>query len=483
MNEDLEILPAGAESWEVASDKVTWTFHIRKGLQWSDGVPVTAHDYAFQYQRMADPKTGFDYGWFFTDILNFGEIQKGEKPVSDLGVTALDDYTLQIVTTVPEPFFPQKTLMVRAVPKHVAEGEETPGAWAASPETCVSSGPFKLISWTKDKEMVFGVNPDYKGDYKPYLEKLVFLIGGSESVMPAYEANEIDANAYLGYSVTPADVAKGQVNPKESGLHFYTNFRTFYVPLDSTKPPFDDVRVRKAFAKAVDRDGLAASAVRDMGVPTYAMLPRGFHAANVDALKPYQQYDPEQAKKLMAEAGYPDGQGFPEVNIYNYVEWESIKSALEALRAGWKETLGVTVNINNVEAKVYGAGRSAKEFEMMFELYEFDYVDASNMLGLWAHNNRYSWTNDEFNALVDEADTTMGDDAKRVQLYQEAEKVLVDDVGAIFLYNEKRPQFWKPYIKGTSLEPNKDGTVAWRGNKLGLTPFTIYITKDVENYR
>jgi len=482
MNEDFEIVPAGAESWEVASDNVTWTFHIRKGMVWSDGHPFTAVDYEYMYQRMADPKVGFDWGWFYTDIVNFSAVQKGEKPVSDLGVKALDDYTLQIVTIKPEPYFPGKAIMMVPAPKHVAEKDQIPGAWSASVETCISGGPYKLVSWVKGKEMVFQANEKYTGPFKPLLEKQVYKIGGVESIMPAYEASEIDAVAYAGANaITPADIAKAQANPEKAGLHFYVNFRTTYIALDSTKPPFDDVKVRKAFAKAIDREALCQSAARDMGIPAYSMLMPGFHANNVEGLKEYQMFNAEEAKKLLAEAGYPDGKGFPEIELTTYNT--APRPVLEAVAAMWKEVLGVTVKLNLVEYATYAEKRGKHELQMLYEGYEFDFADASHLMDMWAKGVRFPWTNAEFQKLVDEANFLVGDDARRIQLYQDAEKILVNDVGGIFITYDLRAQFWKPYVKGKSLEPNKDGVVAFRGNKLGLTDYTIYITKDVAGYR
>lgn len=482
LNEDFELVPAGAESWSVADDGLTWTFKIRPGMKWSDGQPFTARDYEYMYQRMADPKVGFDWGWFYTDIVNFSEVQKGEKPVSELGVKAVDDTTLQITTLKPEPYFPQKAIMMVPAPKHIAETDEIPGAWSVNPETAVSGGPFILTKWDKGKEMVFEANKAYTGPFKPLLEKQIYKIGSVESVMPAYESNEIDAVAYAGWAgITPADIAKAQADPEKAGLHYYTDFRTNYVALDSTKPPFNDVKVRKAFAKAIDRDALTQSAARDIGIPAYSMLMPGFHANNVEGLKPYQAYNSEEAKKLLAEAGYPDGKGFPEVTLTTYNT--APRAVLEALAAMWKEVLGVTVNLNFVEYATYAEKRGKHELPMLFEGYQFDYTDASHLMDMWAQGVRFPWTNEEYQKLVEEADYLVGDEAKRIQLYQDAEKILVDDVGGIFIMYDKRPQFWKPYVKGKSLEPNKDGIVAFRGNKLGLTDYTVYIAKGVENFR
>lgn len=482
INEDFDWLPAGAESWEVADDGVTWTFHIRKGLEWSDGVPLTAVDYEYMYQRMANPVVGFDWGWFFTDILNFSAVQKGEVPVADLGVKAIDDYTLQIITVAPEPYFPVKQIMQVPAPKHIAEKDEIPGAWSASPETCISSGPYVLTEWTKGKELVFEINKNYKGPFKPYIEKQVYYASEPEAVMPAYWAGDIDAVAYAGWAgITAADIAKGKANPTGTGLHFYADFRTQYVAMDTYNAPFNDVRVRQAFAKAIDRDAISQSAMRDQGSPAYSMLMPGFHAAIPEPLKVYQAYNPDEAKQLLADAGYAGGAGFPEVTLTTYNT--APRPLLEALRAQWKEVLGVTVEINLVDYGLYAEGRGKHELTLLYEGYQFDFPDASHLLDMWAQGSRFPWVNEEFQALVKEANHLVGDDAKRIELYHEAEKILCEEVGGIFLLNDLRAQFWKPYLVGKSLEPNKDGIVAFRGNKLGLTDYTVYITKEVEKYR
>ncbi len=483
LNEDFTLLPAGAEKWSVAADNVTWTFNIRKGMKWSDGQPFTAKDYEYMYQRMADPKTAFDWGWFYTDIVNFSEVQAGKAQISELGVKAIDDYTLQIVTKQPEPYFPQKCIMMVPAPKHIASKDAIPGAWAAAPETCVSGGPFKLTSWEKGKQMVFTANKDYTGPFKPLLEKQIYLIGSTQAVMPAYEANQIDAVAYAGASgITTADIAKGKTDAAKSGLHFYVDFRTQYIALDSTKPPFNDVKVRQAFAKAIDRDGLTQSAAKDMGIPAYSMLMPGFHANNVNGLKQYQAFDKTAAQKLLSDAGFPGGKGFPtDITLTTYNT--APKALLEAIVAQWKENLGVTVNLNLVEYATYADKRGKHELQMLYEGYQFDYTDASHLMDMWAAGSRFPWTNADFQKLVDQADHLVGDDAGRIKLYQDAEKILSEQVGGIFLLYDQRAQFWKPYVKGKSLEANKDGIVAFRGNKLGLTDYTVYITKDVANFR
>jgi len=315
------------------------------------------------------------------------------------------------------------------------------------------------------------------------LEKEVYLIGSVESVMQAYWGNQIDAVAYAGAAgITTADIAKGKADMAKSGLHFFVNFRTQYIALDTTKPPFDDLKVRQAFAKAIDRDALSQSVARDQGIPAYSMLMPGFHANNVEGLKPYQAYDKAAAQKLLADAGFPGGKGFPtDITLTTYNT--EPKPILEAVVAQWKEVLGVTINLNFVEYATYAEKRGKHELQMLYEGYEFDYTDASHLMDMWAAGSRFPWTNAEFQKLVDQADHLVGDEAGRIKLYQEAEKILCEQVGGIFLLYDQRAQFWKPYVKGKSLEPNKDGIVAFRGNKLGLTDYTVYITKDVADYR
>jgi len=479
INEDLELVGAVAESWKLEDDGLTWTFTIRQGLQWSDGVPLTAKDVEFTYQRMAHPDVAFDWSWFFTDIENLAEISTGEKPMSDLGVKVVDEYTIQMKMKAPAPYFPDKTLMVTISPAHVIKEINGPVDWSTDPATAVASGPFKLASWEKGKEIVFVANDKYTGVFKPYLKEIRLLVGAPEAVMAAYETGEIDAVAYEGLSISPADIARAQEDPEGWGLHFYDDWGTYMLVFNNEMAPFDNTLVRQAIARAVDKAALAASAGRDLSTPAFALLGPGFPAHN-PALKDVNSFDVAAAQALLTEAGYPNGEGLENLTCTTWGPLDPVRKGwIEGVLGQLKTNLNVDIKLDVLEVGVFYTEKAKHVYPFTFQQYQYDYIDPSNMLALFT-TGRYDYTNPEYDALIEEADHFTGPREERLALYQQAEQILVEDAGGVFLYWARVAQFWRPYVKGKSLEPSKDGIVAFRGNKLGLTHYTIYITNERE---
>ena len=479
INEDLELVGAVAESWELEDDGLTWTFHIRPGLEWSDGEPLTAYDVEFTYQRMAHPDMGFDWGWFFTDIANFSEVSKGELPMEELGVKAVDELTFQAIMKSPAPYFPDKTLMVTISPKHIIGEINGPVDWSTDPETAVSGGPFKLAKWDKGREIVYVANENYKGVFKPFLKEIRLLVGSAEAVMPAYEAGDIDAVAYEGRSITPADIARAKGNPEEWGLNIYDDWGTYMLVFNNSMEPFDNPKLRQAIARAIDKEALAASAGRDASAPAFALLGPGFPAHN-PALKDVNSFDVEAAQQLLAEAGYPNAEGLGTLTVYTWGPLNPVRKGwIEGVQGQLKTNLNIDLEIEIFEIRTFYTEKAKHVYPFTFQQYQYDYIDPSNMLALYKTGN-YDYSNEAYDALVEEADHYTGPTEERIALYQQAEEILVEDAGGVFLYWAKTPQFWKPYLKGKSLEPNKDGIVAFRGNKLGLTHYTMYITNERE---
>ena len=479
INEEMELVGAVAESWQLEDDGLTWTFNIRPGLQWSDGEPLTARDVEFTYQRIAHPDVAFDWSWFFTDIENLAEVVAGEKPMAELGVKMVDESTVQFKMKAPAPYFPDKTLMVTISPAHVIGEPNGPVDWSTDPATAVASGPFKLAKWDKGKEIVFVANEMYTGVFRPYLKEIRLLVGSQEAVMPAYEAGDIDAVAYEGLNITPADIARAQEDPEAWGLHFYDDWGTYMLVFNNEMAPFDNPLVRQAIARAVDKEALAASVGRDLSTPAFALLGPGFPAHNPE-LKEVNSFDVAAAQQLLADAGYPNGEGLEALTCTTW-------GPLNPLRKGWiegvlgqlKTNLNLDVNLDVQEIRLFYTEKAKHVYPFTFQQYQYDYIDPSNMLGLFKTGN-YDYTNLDYDALIEEADHYVGPREERMALYQQAERILVEDAGGVFLFWVRAAQFWRPYVKGAALEPNSAGVVAFRGNKLGLTHFSMYITADRE---
>ncbi len=452
LDENYEVVPACADSWEMAEDGLSWTFNLQPGLTWSDGSPLTAADFEYGMKRQLDPKTGSSFGWFYADIKNAGPVYAGQLPPDQLGVVAKDDVTLVIETEGVVPYLPMLMAFPSGAPVPRKMVEQYGDQWSTNPETCLTNGPYKLEEWTKGQRIVLTLNPNYKGRYKGSIEKMIFTFGMTDAMFTAYQAGEIDgihADAEFANLISASDLKVIERDPKLSAelLRFpYLGVQYIFFP---DEEPFDDIRVRQAFSHAIDRDKLVQVALGGLGVPAFGMLPPGMPGYPGDALNDIQRYDPELARQLLADAGYPDGKGFPVQEFWVREPDQSLKTACEMIQAMLKENLGVDIQIMPQEKKVFVDVLGKKEMPLAIVHWMYDYVDPSDFLNVVWHSEkgRHTWKNAEFDALVDEA---MGetDAEKRIELYQQANRVLSEDVGAVFLWYPTHTQMWKPYVKG-----------------------------------
>ncbi|TMJ14368.1 MAG: peptide ABC transporter substrate-binding protein [Bacillati bacterium ANGP1] len=472
-----EIKPLAAERWTISPDGRTWTFFLRRGLQWSDGAPLTAEDFEYTLKRIADPQTGFDVAWYFGAIKGFTEANEGKASVDLIGVVTANPTTLQITTTDPTPYLPMLLSDLYVVPKHIVS--KVGDTWSTSPATAVSAGPFKLASWERDRMLVYAANPLYRGLRKPYLERIVYKIGRDETLFPAYLGGEIDAIPWIYEgSVSPSDIARIQADPRLKGESYtWPYYQTWWIAFGGEQTAFKDPRVRRAFAMAVDRDAIIKSVWRGMAAPAYGMLPPGFHCADPARLKGAAPFNPEQAKRLLAEAGYPDGKGFPKYDLLLRAASPSVQTAGEAIQAMIKQNLGIDVGVQNLERKLFMDRLNKHELPLVLIPWEYDYFDASNFMNIYRTGGRHPWSNAEYDRLVNEANSTMGE-AQRCATYRKAEDVLVRDPGAAFLWHPTVIQLWKPWVKGEIQRRNKFGIVGWqRPSKADMLPY-IYIGRE-----
>ncbi|HOR42610.1 MAG TPA: peptide ABC transporter substrate-binding protein [Atribacterota bacterium] len=455
LNKDLEVAPLGAEYWKVSEDGLNWTFHLRKGLKWSDGAPVTAHDYVFALQRAVI--NGYDFSWYWSTIAgikNWERVEKNELPVDELGIKALDDYTLTITTETPKPFLAMVLTRLYPTPRHAVQryGDE----YATRAETMVGNGPFMVIEWVRGSHITLVQNPYYEGIWPPYLEKIVLKYGtfDPETGFPAYLNDEIHYS-----ELNAGQLAYVKKNLPEE-LYSGPMLRLFYLSFDTTKPPFNDVRVRQAFNHAINREELCSTVLRDVAIPEYSVLMKGFPGYDPIQAKELSEYDLELAKKLLAEAGYPDGEGFPEQELWvrnasQHAVWQIPAAAY--LQAQLKEALGVNIIPRLIEVKTYTDALNQYSHNLFLATYGFDYLDPSNFMDLFLTNGRHSWPNPDYNRLVNEADSAF-DWEERIEKYREAEQVLIQEAPAIFIFQAMHCVVWKPFLKVGALEKNKEGT-------------------------
>jgi len=472
-----EIKPLAAERWTISPDGRTWTFFLRKGLQWSDGTPLTSEDFEYTIKRIANPETGFDVAWYFAAIKGFKAANEGKAGLDEIGVIAVDPTTLQITTTEPTPYLPMLLSDLYVVPKHIVAKVGDP--WSTSPATAVSGGPFKLASWERDRELVYEANPMYRGIRKPYLERVVYKIGRDETLFPAYLGGEIDAIPWIYEgSLSPSDIARIQTDPRlKSESYTWPYYQTWWIAFGGGETAFKDPRVRRAFAMAIDRTALIKSVWRGMAAPAYGMLPPGFHCADPGRLAGALPYNPDQAKRLLAEAGYPEGKGFPKYDLFLRAASPTVQTAGEAIQAMIKENLGIDLGVQNQERKLFMDRLNKYQLPIVMIPWEYDYYDASNFMNIYRTGGRHPWSNAEYDRLVNEGNSGMSD-SQRCASYRRAEDILVRDPAAVFLWHPTVMQLWKPWVKGEILKRNKFGILGWQRPSKGDMVPSIYISRD-----
>jgi ABC-type oligopeptide transport system substrate-binding subunit len=486
IDKNFDIGPGAATEWSVDSSGLAWTFKLDPNLMWSDDTPVTADDYVATFRYGADPKHAWDFTWFFGGVIkNWDDVVAGKMPVDQLGVKAVDAHTLEFDTQSPAPYLPAMLLYSMPLQKKALEAHG--GLYNSDPATSVSSGPYILKEWRKGDRLIYEANPKYKGTNKPFIQKVIVIGAAPSTDFAAYEANEVDFVAGPNLSPADNDIVSADAELTKQFHPHYGDFRTDYLFFDNQNPPFNNLKVRQAFSHVIDRDTLIKTIVKPtQGIPAYSFLMPGFPASNSEGLKDIQSYDVAKAKQLLAEAGYPDGKDFPKLTLWLRNEPPVRQALAQAIAASLNQNLGITVEVSNKENKTFTDAMNAKPTQIQFGMvsYGFDFLDPYNMLSVWLSGGRHNWNNAQYDELVKKAGAFTGDTAERTKMFQDAERLLVEDVGGIFIYHRTAGDLYRPYLKGSELEADKNGFVAqhWPGfsanNKL---LGTMYISKDVAN--
>ncbi len=444
-------IPAAATHYDVSDDAREWTFHLRPGARWNDGRPVTADDFVYSFRRMLDPANANPYAFFYYDIKNARAISLGEvTDLKQLGVRAVDDLTLQVLMERSAPHFPHVVSFGLAYPTPRWAVEKYGRKWTQV-ENIVSNSGFRMSEWITGSHMTFVPEPMYNGPHKPLLEKVIhpFRYAAAQTVL-AYENNEVDVE-----SVDISDMDRIERHPVLSRELVKTPGRTtWYMFFKMAEPPFNDIRVREAFARAVDRDAICRVVLRGAAAPAYSMMPPDFKEYNGEAMKTYQAFDPQRAKALMREAGYPNGRGFPRQEMWIRAPTPSIKMAGVAIQSMLLEHLGVHVNIQTLDRSAYMNKLYNWEMDFGFIRFVADYVDPRNMLDMTWHSQpkgagRHDWANPEFDMLVERAGAELNP-ASRTGFYRKAEEILVSDYAAAFVFHPLTLQLRKSNLKGYS---------------------------------
>jgi oligopeptide transport system substrate-binding protein len=476
------LVPAMAESYQAGEKAEYWDFVIRKDARWSDGVPITADDWVFTFRHLASPNLDNPWTWFYYDIKGIQALKEGKGRPEEVGVEALDHRTIRIYgEDGPVPHLPALLAYMAAVPVPKHRAENDPEHWADTAEGFVSSGPMRLLSWEHNQRLEWDTNPFYNGPHKPGIQRLIQVVGAPTlGWFISWLNREIDYIAIL----QPQELAQVRNDIElEKYLHSFNNFQTEYLSLDCLRPPFDNLQLRQALSHAINREPFCNKVMQETRIPAFSMLPPDFPAYNSE-LKSVQDFSIEKAKALLAEAGYPNGKDASGKQLVLEMFSNGRDVVLEYVKDQWERYLDINVNLRIVESGLWAARQRQHTMPLYRGQYEYDFLDPANMLTrLWRSTSdqgspRHAWRNAKFDELVRQAGREINDQ-NRINLYQQAERILVEDVGGIFLTHMVTHQVWYPYLTG--FEPDKNGNVVFR--YLDISRFQMYIRNDVDQWR
>jgi len=440
-DKDLKPAPVIARSWEIHSGGKKIIFQLRDDVQWSDGKKVRAQDFEYSWKRLLDPKTGSEYAYFLFDLVNAQEYHEGKiTDSSAVGVQALNDLTLAVELKHPASYFLSITTFEVTFPQRQDIIEKFGSKWT-DPQNIVTNGPFLLSSWKHENQIQLRANSNYfRG--KPALETATMvMVNEKTTALAMYEQGQLH---FLDNHSIPI-LEKTRLS-KSRGFKRVPQLRGYYYGFVTDRKPFNDARVRKAFALAIDR-AVFPKILHGGEKPASSWIPPGMLAHNPKIGLPH---NPVEARRLLREAGYPDGKGFPHV-VLGYNTDEDHKLVAEAVQGIWQRNLGVVVSLENQEWKVY-LKKLQTDPPPIFRLgWGADYPDPDNFMKLFtanSGNNHTRWKNPRFDQLLDLAAKEY-DRAKRIKIYDEAQRILCETDLPI------APLFWT--AESTLLNPAYTG--------------------------
>jgi len=444
LDKDLKVVPDIAEKWEISEDGKVYTFYLRKNSKFHDGKQVTAHDFKYSWERACDPETDSRKALLFLgDIVGAKEMLAGESTELS-GVVVIDDLTLEVTIDGPKPYFLDKLAYCTAAvvdKANVARGMN----WTDKPN---GTGAFKLKEWKKDELLILERNTDYYLE-PARLENIVFQIFAGQPMM-MYEQGEIDTT---GVYIDDLDRVLDPENPLNKELMTGTSIDISYLGFNVNMPPFDDPKVRRAFAMALDMDKILEVSLKGNAERAGGFLPPGIPGYN-DELEPLP-FVPEQAKQLIAESKYGSVNNLPPIVFYTLY---ALGPAEEAMIGMWQQNLGVKVEVEIIEELEEWYERSRRrEFQLFSGGWNADYIDPQNFLEVLFHSqseeNRFAYSNPEVDTALEEA-AVERDEETRLKMYQDIEKMILTDLPAVPFYQSwKSHVLVKPYIEGYYLAP------------------------------
>ena len=444
---ELEVVPDLAQSWEVLEGGRRYVFHLREDACWSDGRPVTAGDFEYGWRRVLDPATGSSNAGLLYDVKGAKAFHRGEAGWEEVGVRALDEATLVVELEEPTGYFLQLLAYwaTGPVPRHIVEAHGE--AWAEV-DNIVTNGPFRLEAWQPGSSMILVCNPDYHGHFTGNVGRVELTLLPLEewpAILEMYEADELDVLLRLWY-LPPLE--RDRVRQCHAGEYISVPaLHTAYVGFDVTRPPLDDVRVRRAFVLATDREKLADLGVGGQWFPaTGGFVPPGMPGHSPGIALPY---DPERACRLLAEAGYPGGRGFPAVEALTF---RGIEPVIEYLQSQWWENLGVEIPCKIVRFAESENRRRRERPHISISAWQADYPDPDNFLRVGFQSAATGWQCEAYDKLVEKARHVM-DQEERLKLYRQADRILVEQAPVMPFAHAWWGLLVKPWVRRYPTSP------------------------------
>jgi oligopeptide transport system substrate-binding protein len=463
LDENLNTVPGGAESWSFNDDGTVLTFKIRAGMKYSDGSPLTAENYRYAIERTCDPNTAGQYQSILFEIKGCEEFASSLTPAEGtpeadpaayettkaaLGAKAIDDTTLELTLTHPAPYYPTVASLWVFYPAKKELVEQGGDDWWKKPELQIGNGPFQMTQFEENQLIGFKANENYWGG-RPKLDGVEIVYQGEFAVaLEAYRAGDIDI-----VQVDPQQIPEIQADPELSGqMVSYPVASTYTLNFNLTMEPFTDIKVRQAFSQAFDRETYCAVVRNGDCSPTLSWIPAGLPGA-IETDK--YGFDPEAAKAALAESSYGSADKLPDIKLFYNSNDPANTARAEWVAGQYRDILGVTISLEPTEGTALVALRKEPTtFPQMLLVGGWiqDYPDPQNWLSVYfkcdaTFAKRFGYCNPEFDKLVSQADVEF-DATKRMELYQQAGQILVDDIPGPFLYNLSNIVLVKPNVTG-----------------------------------
>lgn len=439
-------IPGIAEKWSISDDGLTYTFHLRDA-KWSNGDTVTAQDFEYAWKRLLNPEMANYYAFQLYYLVNGEEYNAGQANAEDVGVKALDEKTLEVKLIAPTPYFLSLTAFSNLYPvnQKVVEANKD---WHTGPEDYVSNGPFKLVEWEHNQKLVLVKNENYWAAEDVKLETLIMTTIESDSTqLTMFDTDQIDIGEF-----PPLQEMSRLLEEKTASIH--PDLSVYFYSFNTDVKPLGDVRVRKALSLAINRQSLIDHVTQAFEKPAYAIVPYGVTDVNSSDFREnggdYFQEDLEEAKKLLSEAGFPGGKGFPTLKVL-YNTSEAHQEIAEALQEMWKTNLGIKVELTNQEGGVYSNSINVGDYEIGRAGWSPDYNDAMTYLDIWVKSDLTmyytGWSNTAYDQLIKDAKSGL-DPAARSKALHDAEAILLNEMPIMPIFFYTNQNLYKPWVKG-----------------------------------